>query len=105
VASATSRASRALGGGALPIASDEDGEAPPRIGSQISRLSRGQASIGVSVLFVLVRARRSWLQASSISTPAADDQAEDHGEGVVVQDSRLQAAHHAGDAVDQRACR
>src|SRR5690606_9662267 len=68
---------------------------PPKIGSQINALSRGQlASIMASLSF------------SGAGHPdqhrQQDDEAKDHGEGVVVEASGLHVADDAGDAVDHR---
>src|SRR3546814_5801180 len=74
----------------LPSASTSP---PPIIGSQITRLRRGQFDT-CSVPFA--------------SAPVSDeggqehDQAEDHHEGVVVEESGLGAPQHAREQVDER---
>src|SRR5690606_25978585 len=68
---------------------------PPRIGSQINVLSRGQlASIVASLSFSVAADPHQHRQHG--------DEAEDHGEGVVVEASGLHVADDAGDAVDHR---
>src|SRR4029078_9950174 len=64
--------------------------APPAIGSQISRVSRGKAGgIGSS------------LKGSAVGQHGQQrDEAEDHGEGVVVEVAGLQVAQQRGGAVD-----
>src|SRR5207342_3609264 len=65
--------------------------APPAIGSQISRLSRGHEE-NIPLPCRLVAELRQHREQC--------DQAEDHGEGVVVQVAGLDPARHRGDAVD-----
>src|SRR4249919_1380143 len=62
--------------------------APPKIGSQISRLSRGHVE-NIPLPCRLVAELRQGRQQR--------DQAEDHGEGVVVQVAGLGPARHRGD--------
>src|SRR5688572_24960613 len=64
---------------------------PPRIGSQISRLSRGHVE-NIPLPCLLVAELRQHRQQG--------DEAEDHGEGVVVQVAGLQAPRQRGHAVD-----
>src|SRR5687768_13418929 len=65
--------------------------APPAIGSQISRLSRGKAGgIGSSLSFSTAPGQHGQQR----------DEAEDHGEGVVVEVAGLQVAQQRRGAVD-----
>src|SRR5918993_2053998 len=65
--------------------------APPNIGSQIRRLSRGQLAGRVTKRSSAAHPRQHREQ---------HDEAQDHGECVVVQVARLQAARDGRDAVD-----
>src|SRR5688572_32320593 len=85
---------------ALPCAARASPKAsvsrPPTIGSQISTLSRGQCtSIRASLWFSDVRR-------DPHQHRQQDDEADDHGEGVVVEAAGLHPAGDAGHAVDHR---
>src|SRR5688572_1911392 len=92
VATATSSAN------ALPCAARASPKAsvsrPPTIGSQISTLSRGQCTSIRRSLFFSGAGRHLHQHRQQ------DDEAEDHGEGIVVEAAVLHAADDAGDAVD-----
>src|SRR5688500_8734388 len=85
---------------ALPCAARASPKAsvsrPPRIGSQISTLSRGQCTSIRGSLFFSGAGRHLHQHRQQ------DDEAEDHGEGIVVEAAGLDPADDARDAVDDQ---